>query len=95
MPLSSLGYTTLTLRIDKRCDGDHTVLYLSGRIQSEHLEVLKTEMRGDGAGIVLDLEDVTLVDRDAVSFLRLCEAEGVGLLHCSPYIRASIVREQT
>jgi anti-anti-sigma regulatory factor len=85
----------LTLRIDKRCDGDHTVLYLSGRIQSEHLEVLKTEMRGDGAGIVLDLEDVTLVDRDAVSFLRLCEAEGVGLLHCSPYIRASIVREQT
>ena len=52
-------------------------------------------MRGDGAGIVLDLEDVTLVDRDAVSFLRLCEAEGVGLLHCSPYIRASIVREQT
>jgi anti-anti-sigma regulatory factor len=85
----------LTLRIDKRCDGDHTVLYLSGRIQSEHLEVLKTEMRGDGAGIVLDLEDVTLVDRDAVSFLRLCEAEGVGLLHCSPYIRAWIVREQT
>jgi anti-anti-sigma regulatory factor len=85
----------LTLRIDKRCDGDHTVLYLSGRIQSEHLEVLKTEMRGDGAGIVLDLEDVTLVDRDAVSFLRLCEAKGVGLLHCSPYIRASIVREQT
>lgn len=85
----------MTLRIDKRCDGDHTVLYLSGRIQSEHLEVLKTEMRGDGAGIVLDLEDVTLVDRDAVSFLRLCEAEGVGLLHCSPYIRASIVREQT
>jgi len=57
--------------------------------------VLKTEMRGDGAGIVLDLEDVTLVDRDAVSFLRLCEAEGVGLLHCSPYIRAWIVREQT
>jgi len=85
----------LTLRIDKRCDGDHTILYLSGRIQSEHLEVLKTEMRGDGAGIVLDLEDVTLVDRDAVSFLRLCEAEGVGLLHCSPYIRAWIVREQT
>ncbi len=85
----------MTLRIDKRCDGDHTVLYLSGRIQSEHLEVLKTEMRGDGAGIVLDLEDVTLVDRDAVSFLRLCEAEGVGLLHCSPYIRAWIVREQT
>jgi anti-anti-sigma regulatory factor len=84
----------LTLKIEKRSDGDRTVLYLSGRIQSEHLEVLKTEMRGDGQGILLDLEDVTLVDRDAVSFLRLCETRGVGLLHCSPYIRAWIVREQ-
>jgi PAS domain-containing protein len=92
--LDYTGLSTLTLRIEKRSDGDNTVLYLSGRIQSEHLAVLKTEMRGDGMAILLDLEAVTLVDREAVSFLSLCEARGVGLLHCSPYIRAWIVREQ-
>ena len=90
-----MRHASLTLRIERRSDGDHTVLHLSGRIQSEHLEVLKAEMRGDGAGIALDLEEVMLVDRDAVSFLSLCKAAGVRLLHCSPYIRAWILREQT
>ena len=84
----------MTLRIERRSDRDHTVLHLSGRIQSEHLELLKAEMRGDGARIALDLEEITLVDRDAVAFLNLCEAEGVRLFHCSPYIREWLLRER-
>jgi len=44
--------------------------------------------------IVLDLADVKLVDHDAVSFLAACEANGVELKHCSPYIRDWIARER-
>jgi len=43
--------------------------------------------------IVLDLEEVTLVDLDIVQFLARCEARGMELLHCSPYIREWICRE--
>jgi len=37
---------------------------------------------------------VKLVDRDAVRFLGLCEANGVELNQCSPYIRDWINRER-
>jgi len=43
--------------------------------------------------IVLDLEEVTLVDLDIVQFLARCEATGMELLHCAPYIREWICRE--
>jgi len=43
--------------------------------------------------IVLDLEEVTLVDLDIVQFLARCEARGMELLNCSPYIREWICRE--
>lgn len=84
----------MTLRIEEISDGQNTILRLSGRIESAHLGGLKAQMGGNGPGIVLDLEDVTLVDLDAVRFLSVCEAEGVGLVHCSPYIRGWILREQ-
>ncbi len=74
--------------------GGHTSLRLSGRIQSEHLEALKAQIRRNSTAIVLDLEDVTLVDLDAVRFLGGCEAEGIGLLHCPPYVRQWILRER-
>jgi hypothetical protein len=31
---------------------------------------------------------------EVVRFLGVCEAEGIALLHCSPYIREWIAREQ-
>jgi hypothetical protein len=44
--------------------------------------------------MVLDLEEVTLVDLEVVRFLDVCEAEGIALLHCSPYSREWIARKQ-
>ena len=43
---------------------------------------------------MLDLDEVTLVDVEVVRFLGGCEATGIALLHCSPYIREWIAREQ-
>jgi hypothetical protein len=42
--------------------------------------------------MVLDLDEVTLVE--VVRLLGACEAKGIALLHCSPYIREWIAREQ-
>ena len=42
--------------------------------------------------IVLDLKDVSLVDRDVMGFLAHCEAARVKLENPAPYIRVCIVR---
>jgi anti-anti-sigma regulatory factor len=82
------------LRIEKASDGQLIILRLSGRIRSEHLEELKAQMEGCREKVALDLADVKLVDRAAVSFLAACEAKGVELRQCTRYIRDWICREQ-
>lgn len=77
----------MTLRIEERSDGQRPVLRLSGRIRSEHLDELKAQIRNKGPAVALDLEEVTLVDVGTVHFLGLCEADGIELRHCAPYIR--------
>jgi anti-anti-sigma regulatory factor len=84
----------MTLKIEKVSDGRKTVICLSGRLQSEHLDELKAQMDGDQSRIVLDLDGVTLVDVEVVRFLSVCEHGGVQLLHCCPYIREWMLREQ-
>ena len=44
--------------------------------------------------IVLDVNEVRLVDREAVQFLARREAEGVELDNCPPYIREWIEKER-
>ena len=84
----------MTLRIEKRGDGDSTTIRLIGRMQAEHLEELEKQIRESGQAITLDLEEVTLVDVEIVRFLGICEARGATLLNCSPYIRDWIGKER-
>lgn len=55
---------------------------------------LKEEIGGLGPSAVLDLEHVTLVDVEGVRFLSECDASGIELVNCSPYIREWIARER-
>jgi len=84
----------MTLKIERYADGQHTTLRLIGYLQAEYLEELRAQIERNGPRIALDLDEVTLVDVEVVRFLGLCEAEGITLLHCSPYIREWIAREQ-
>lgn len=84
----------MTLRIDKVSDGRLAILRLSGRLESQQLGELKAYMKGITESLTIDLSQVKLVDRDAVCFLAACEAEGVELSQCSPYIREWINRER-
>jgi anti-anti-sigma regulatory factor len=85
----------MVLRIEKVSDEQMVILRLSGRLQSEHLEELKAHIEGLARKVVLDLEEVKLVDSEVVCFLAACEANGVQLSQCSPYIRDWIDRERT
>ena len=84
----------MTLKIEKICDRQTIMLRLIGRIRSEHLDHLKSLMEEDGPGVMLNLDEVTLVDVEVVRFLRACEENGVKLLNCSSYIREWIHCEQ-
>jgi len=70
-------------------------LTLSGRIDGEHLPELRRliECEDRQRGLTLDLEEVGLVDEDAVRFLARCEAAGTRLEGCAPYVREWITRE--
>ena len=84
----------MTLKIEKYADGDSTTIRPIGRMQAEHLEELEKQIGESGPAIILDLEDVTLVDVEIVRFLGACEARGVTLLNCSPYIRDWVGKER-
>jgi len=79
-----------------RAANREVVIKLSGRMDAENLTELETLMtsEADGRRIVLDLRDLTLVDQDAVSFLKRCEADNITLQNCPAYIREWITRER-
>ena len=69
---------------------------LSGRIETQAIGEL-TRLFGpqtDSRDIVLDLKDVSLVGRDVMGFLAGCEADGVKLENCTPYLREWMDREK-
>jgi anti-anti-sigma regulatory factor len=84
------------LRIQRYCDQGVVVFSLSGRIQIEDAAELQRLLSLEGAGqtVVLDLQDITLVDRDALKFLARCEAESIKLENCPAYIREWIDTER-
>jgi hypothetical protein len=84
----------MTLRIERISEDGKTILRVSGRVGLEHLVELEAEVEGLGAGTVLDLEHVTLVDLEGIRFLSDCEVKGIKLVRCSPYIREWIARER-
>ena len=75
------------LRIERSTDRECVVLSLSGSIRSEHIPELQAAFAAETLPIALDLQDVKLVNRDAVAFLRRCEDEGITLERCPGYVR--------
>ena len=84
----------MTFKIETYRDEDGTTIRLIGRMQAEHLSDLEKQIRKSEPRIVLDLEELDLVDVEAVRFQGICETQGVTLLNCSPYIRNWIGKER-
>jgi predicted metal-binding protein len=84
----------MTLRIERSVRQGVMVFTLSGRMKAEEVAELKALFATDYRSIVLDLRDVRLADRDAVKFLRDCEADGMKLENCPAYVREWMEREK-
>jgi anti-anti-sigma regulatory factor len=82
------------LMIRKSSNGQ-VIFTLTGRLNAEQVAELRALLKSEATGrqIVLDLKDLTLVDRDAVRFLKSCEADSIELKNCPAYIREWITRE--
>jgi anti-anti-sigma regulatory factor len=86
----------MTFRIETAARGRFTVFVLSGRIETQAIAELRRlfELRTDYRDIVLDLKDVSVVDRDVMHFFVRCEADGVKLENLALYIREWMEREK-
>ena len=84
----------MTLRIERSTRQRFTVFSLSGRMEAEQVAELREVFDRDYRNIILDLRDLRLADRDAVRFLRGCEADGMKLENCPAYVREWMDREK-
>jgi len=80
----------------QRSSTEAVVFSLSGRIEVDDIAELQRLFALEEAGhrIVLNLQNVTLADRDAVKFLARCEGDGIRLENCPSYIREWIGQER-
>ena len=83
----------MTCRIDRRWTAQGQLLYISGRLDSEDIELVRTALNGHHV-VTVELSEVELVDRDAVMLLAQAEDEGVELRRCPAYIREWITNER-
>lgn len=83
------------LRITRKANGD-VVFTLSGRIDKEHIAELEALIAAEGKErrIIFDLEELTLTLQDGMAFLARCEAAGIELANCDPYLREWIARQR-
>jgi len=84
----------MTCRIDRRWTEQGLLLYISGRLVSEDLEIVRSEL-DERRVVAIELSELELVDRDAVRLLAQIEAEGIELRICPTYIREWITNERT
>lgn len=86
----------MTLRIERSSKAELVVMRLTGRMEIEDVAELQRllSLEQIGCRIALDLEDVRLIDRDAVKFLARCEADSIKLENCPAYIREWIAQER-
>ena len=88
--------TAMCCRIDRISTQENVVvLAITGRIREEHVETLRGLLEQEAVPPVLDLQNVMLIDREAVKFLALIEARGCALRNCPPYVREWVTRERT
>ncbi len=83
------------LRIERLANGV-AIFRLIGHLNVDNVDELQSlcELEGKDREIILDLQDLTLVDREAVRVLERCEQGHIKLTNCPAYIREWIKQER-
>ena len=83
----------MSCRIDRLATEQGLVLYISGRLAAEDLDVVRYALDA-GRAVAIELAEVELVSREAVKLLVQVEDEGIELRSCPAYIREWITNER-
>jgi hypothetical protein len=84
----------MTLKIERFSEKQGTRVRLSGELRSEQLDDVRVEIERGRSQVTLDLDEVVLVDIDAVRFLNGCKAQDIAVVNCSAYIREWMSQER-
>ena len=85
----------MSCRIDRVVSAEDLVVFrVSGRIAAQEVGMLQDLLLQESGAVAIDLNDVLLVDREAVKFLAYSEFNGLELKNCPAYIREWITRER-
>ena len=86
----------MAVGIETAARGSFTVFILISQIEKEAIAELRRvfECQTDYRDIILDLKDVSVIDRDVMHFFVRCEADGVNLENCPAYVREWMEREK-
>ena len=87
----------MTYLIHRSEQADAVIFTLSGELDALHAarlqELLTREAPSTAGHILLDLKEVTVVDRDGVRFLARALALGVRIENCPRYVRRWMAAE--
>src|SRR5258708_10615004 len=85
----------MSCRIDRLVIGKELViLRISGRIGGPDVDLLRALLEQERSAVAIDLVEVTLVDRAAVSLLAASEINGTELRNSPAYVREWVTREK-
>lgn len=84
----------MVLRIEQLRSDSGTTFMLIGRMTSPEVQQLKAEIADADTPVTLDLQQVHLVDLDAVHFLAEVACSGIELRHVPQYVREWILLER-
>jgi hypothetical protein len=82
------------LRIKRIREERGTRIFLSGELRCAHLIDVRSEIEQVGQPATLDLGEVDVVDIDGIRLLNECQAHGIQVVNCSPYIREWMLQEK-
>jgi hypothetical protein len=83
----------LTVKIERVSANGETRFILSGELRSEEVEQINAEIANISPKIALDCAELRAVDIDGLRWLMACEALGVKVENCAPYIREWMLQE--
>ena len=84
----------MTLKIGRIREEHGTRIYLSGELRCPHLVGVRAEIKQAIQPVTLDLDEVNVVDIEGVCLLNACQAQGIQVVNCSPYIREWMLQEK-
>jgi hypothetical protein len=84
----------MTVKIERVSADGETRFSLSGELRSEEVQQISAEIAKVSPRIALDCTELWVVDIDGLRWLKACEAVGVKIANCAPYIREWMLQDK-